>query len=52
MPKFLIKLNRLLAYILMPLVIAILITGYRNKEHFNQSWSDYAGRDRPDKRFD
>ena len=34
MPKFLIKLNRLLAYILVPLVIAILITGYRNTEHF------------------
>jgi hypothetical protein len=34
MPKFLIKLNRLLAYILIPLVIAIIITGYRNTEHF------------------
>jgi len=34
MPKFLIKLNRLFAYILIPLVIAILITGYRNTEHF------------------
>jgi len=34
MPKFLIKLNRIFAYILIPLVIAILITGYRNTEHF------------------
>ncbi|MHB1253296.1 MAG: hypothetical protein ACYCZ1_03940 [Candidatus Humimicrobiaceae bacterium] len=34
MPKFLVKLNRLFAYILIPLVIAILITGYRNTEHF------------------
>ena len=34
MPRFLKKLNRIFAYILIPLVIALLITGYRNTEHF------------------
>ena len=32
--KFLIKLNRVLAYLLIPIVIAILITGYRNTGYF------------------
>lgn len=34
MNRFLIRLNRVLCYILLPLFIAIMITGYTNTGHF------------------